>query len=272
MDTEVTVTDEVRQGEAMTTTRSRLLLIASQSALTQTIGNRISAESIYGLQAHNKDVDERLLHRIRSQAAGFVKQQVIDEKIDTQSGRQMLRLRVKAAVCVPRTPLLVKEAVRVTTAVNIKGEEAREFKEALLDVFSGSPNFVISDDPDESVDMEIDGSIDRIEWAGTGKSLSVDFPAKTVPASPTAPTDIQRLSVGITVHARRIDDNTIVTVVLNQSKNFPPAADPARVAPSYVRDMLKQAAVELHDKVTELKAQELSPSTKVPARPKSVEW
>ena len=272
IDTEVTVNDEVRSGEATSAARSRLLLMASQAALTQTIGNQVSAQSSYGLQAHNKDLDERLLGRIRSQAAGFVKQRVIDERVEAQSGREMMRLSTKASVCVPRTPMLVKDTVRVVAALNIRGEEASEFHDALLNVFSGSPNFVITDDPQQAVDVEIDGKIDRIEWAGTGKAPPADFPARLFAAPPDSPSDIQRLSVGITIHAKRTDDNTVVSVVLNRSRNFPPLAKPSQVAPAYVRDMLKEAAVELQDRMTELKTQEFSPGTKLPARSKSVEW
>ncbi len=271
IDTEVTVSDEVRAGEATSTAHARALLMVSQAALTQTIGNRVSAESSYGLQAHNKDIDERLLQRIRSQASGFVKQQVIDERIETQSGREMLFLHAKASVCVPRTPMLVKETARITSARNIKGAEAVEFRDALLDAFSASPSLVVTDDPGNAVDLEIDARIDRIEWTGTGKSFPPDVPAGGLARPPNASTEIQRLTVGVTIHARRTDDNTITTVALDRWKNFPPTADAASVAPAYVRDMLKQAAVELKDKVTALRIQDLSIS-KAPAKPRSEEW
>ena len=87
IDTEVTVNDEVRSGEATSAARSRLLLMASQAALTQTIGNQVSAQSRYGLQAHNKDLDERLLGRIRWRANGFVKQRVIDKSRRNRDAR-----------------------------------------------------------------------------------------------------------------------------------------------------------------------------------------
>jgi hypothetical protein len=271
IDTEVTVSDEVRAGEATSTARARALMMASQAALTQTIGNRVSAESNYGLQAHNKDIDERLLHRIRSQASGFVKQQVTDERVDTQSGREMLFLHAKASVCVPRTPTLVKETARITSARNIKGDETAEFRDALLDAFSASPSLVVTDDPENAVDLEIDARINRIEWAGTGKSFPPDVPAGGLARPPNAPTEVQRLTVGVTIHARRTDDNAIATVALNRWKNFPPTADAASVAPAYVRDMLKQAALELQDKITALRIQDLS-ANKASAKPGSEEW
>jgi hypothetical protein len=271
IDTEVTVSDEVRPGEATSAARARSLMLASQAALTQTIGNRVAAESNYGLQAHNTDIDERLLHRIRSQASGFVKQQVTDERVETQSGREMLYLRVKASVCVPRTPMLVKETARITSARNIKGDEAAEFRDALLDAFSASPSLVVTGDPADAVDVEIDGNIDRVEWTGSGKSFPPDVPIGALAKPANARTEIQRLTVGITVHARRTDDNTIVTVALNRWKNFPPSADATSVAPAYVRDMLKQAALELQDKIMAHRMQDLSLS-KTPVTSKSGEW
>jgi hypothetical protein len=271
IDTEVTVSDEVRSGEASSTARARALIMASQAALTQTIGNRVSAESSYGLQAHNKDIDERLLHRIRSQASGFVKQQITDERIETQSGREMLSLRIKASVCVPRMPMLVKETARITSARNINGDEAAGFREALLDVFSASTSFIITDDPENAVDVEIDGRIDRIEWTGTGKAFPPEAPAGALARPSNGPTEMQRLTVGVTVHATRTDDNTITTVALDRWKNFPPTADAASVAPAFVRDMLKQAALELQDKITALRMQDLG-LNKTPAKLKSEEW
>jgi hypothetical protein len=272
IETEVSASDEMRQGEAMAATRTRVILMASQSAIRQTLGNQVSARSGYELQSHNTDIDEKLFNRIRSQAAGFVKLDITGESTGAESGREMLHLTGRAAVCVPKTPLLVKDVIRVVSAVNIDGHEAAEFREALLDVMSGSPNFLISDIPDDSIDMEISGRINRIEWTGAGKSLPADFPGAAVRATPATTAEFQRLSVGITVDARRVEDGAIITVALDRSKNFPAAADARRVAPGYVRDMLKEAAVELRDKLTELKINEASPGMKPRPKPGSGEW
>jgi hypothetical protein len=161
--------------------------------------------------------------------------------------------------------------LRITSARNIKGDEASEFKDALLDVFSASPSLLVTDDPENAVDVEIDGSIDRIEWTSTGRTFLPNVPAGAFAKPSNAPTEIQRLTVGVTVRARRIDDNTIATVTLDRWKNFPPTADASSVAPAYVHDMLKQAALELQDKITALRIQDLSLS-KTPEKAKSKEW
>jgi hypothetical protein len=80
------------------------------------------------------------------------------------------------------------------------------------------------------------------------------------------------LSVGINIDAKRVEDGAIITVTIDRFKNFPPAADPRHVAAAYVRDVLKQAAVELQDKMTELKLSEANPAIKSRKKPESGEW
>ena len=127
----------------------------------ETLGNQISAQSTYQLHSHNSDVDEKLLNRIRSQVAGFVKLASMDENISTEVGREMLHLRGKATVCAPKTPLLVKDVVRVASAINMKGRRPSSSVSTLLDVFSKSLDFLISGDPNDTVDTEITGRITR---------------------------------------------------------------------------------------------------------------
>ena len=71
------------------------------------------------------------------------------------------------------------------------------------------------------------------------------------------------------IDAKRVEDSAIITVTIDRFKNFPAKADPRHVAPAYVRDVLKQAAVELQDKMTELKLSEGNPAIKSRKKPES---
>jgi len=247
--TEVDVSDELRPGETMATTRARVILMASQSALRQTIGDRISAKSSFELHTHNKDIDERLYNRIRSQSDGFVKQETGNETIVKDSGHDMLQLKTKASVCIPKTPLVVKEVVRIGPTLNAKDQELPEFRSVVMDAFSGSRNYSVSDDRDAEIDLEVNGKITRIEWSDVGRTVPPDFLVGRDGTSSSPPIKFQRLSVGVTVSAKLLEDGTTVTSSLSRVKNFPVSADPALVAPVYVREVLRLAVDELQEKI-----------------------
>ncbi len=247
---DVTVRDELRANEPMAIARGRLQLMASQSALRQTIGEKVSAKTSYELQSQNGKIDERLFNRIRAQAQGFVKQQDATEAVEKEGSREMLVLQSKASVCVPKPSLIIKETVQIVSATNIQGADLPELRNSLGDVFSASPAFAVVETEDDMADVQISAKIERIDWGDMNKIVKPDFLATGKNGASSS--DYQRLSVGISLQARR-DDGSVVTSNVSQFRNFPVSADPEMVAPPYVREVLQLAARELHDKISRLR-------------------
>ena len=267
---DVNVRDELRAGEPVNAVRTRLLLMASQSALRQTIGEKVSARSSFELQSQNEKVDERLYNRIRAQAAGFVKQGDVQEKTETENGRDWLVMTTRASVCVPKPSVVIKETIFIGSTINIQGQNLPEFRLALQDTFSASPMFTVVDTAVEGPDIQISGKVDRIEWGDVAKINPPAFLGEVKNAA--GPSDFQRLSVGVTLQARR-EDGSVVTAVVSQYRNFPPSADPASVAPPYVREVLSQAARQLLEKVAGTRGEAPGAQTRpTAAAPRSKEW
>lgn len=257
---DVTVRDELRPNEPMTVARGRVQLMASQSALRQTIGEKVSANSSYELRAQNTKIDDRLFNRIRAQASGFVKQQDVTEKVDKEGGREMLVMQSKASVCVPKPTVIIKETVQITSTVNVQGVEISELRMSLGDVFSSSQAFAVVENEDDMADYQVSGKIERIEWDDVSKIIKPDFLATGKNAASSS--DYQRLSVGVWLQARR-PDGSVVTSNVSQFRNFPISADPNIVAAPYVREVLQVAARELQDKITRLRPD----GARIPAAP-----
>jgi hypothetical protein len=247
---DVTVRDELRPNEPMNVARGRLQLMASQSALRQTIGEKVSANSSYELRSQNMKIEERLFNRIRAQATGFVKQQDIIEKVEKEGGREILVIQSKASVCLPKPSVIVKETVQITSTVNVQGAELLELRISLGDVFSSSQAFAVVESEDDMPDYQISGKIERIEWDDVSKTVKPDFLAAGKNAASSS--DYQRLSVGIWLQARRAD-GSVVTSNVSQFRNFPISADPNLVSAPYVREVLQLAARDLREKITRLR-------------------
>jgi hypothetical protein len=266
---DINVRDEVRAGEPMNAVRTRVLLMASQSALRQTIGERVSAKSSLEMQSQNSVVDERLYNRIRAQAAGFVKQQDVQEKTEVENGRDWLVMTTTAAVCVPKPSVTIKETLFIGQTTNIQGQNLPEFRLSLQDIFSNSPMFTVVETTEDEPDIQVSGKIDRIQWGDINKSTPPGFlgDAKIT----TAPSDFQRLSVGVTLQARR-EDGSVVTATVSQYRNFPPSADPANVAEPYVREVLRQGGKQLLEKIANTRGEAPGAPTRPVAAPRSKEW
>ena len=121
-----------------------------------------------------------------------------------------------------------------------------------------------------SIQKSLAGSL-GIEWTGAGRSSPQDFRLPALALHKPA-IDFKRLSIGFTVDAKRIEDNVIITVAIDRSKNFLPATDPSQVAPDYLRAVLREAAIDLQDKMTERKMNEAIPGHQLRAQPKTGEW
>jgi hypothetical protein len=266
---DVNVRDDLRAGESLAFARNRLQLLASQSALRQTIGEKVSARAEFKLQSHNSNVDERLYNRIRAQAAGFVKHQDIRDVVEVENGREILVLTTRASVCLPKPSFVVKQTVFISSAVNIQGAELPEFHATLSNVFSASSSFIVVDSDEDMADIRISGKISRIEWGDINKTVPRELLQGGAPLN--GPSDFQRLSVGAVLEARR-EDGSVVTTNVNQHRNFPASSNPGMSAPPYVREVLRQGALELHDVV--LKSNPGAPAPARAATPgqRSKEW
>ena len=267
----VTAKDELRVGESTAAARTRVLLLTDQAALKQTIGASVSAGSSYSLQSNNKKLDERSYHRIKSQAAGFVKQQIENERTESANGREFLVISSKASVCVPKSPLMVRETVMLRSAVNVQKMELPEFRMIFNDVFSNSSAFTIVENSEEDADIDVFAGVDRIEWVDVDKNIPPNFLGDV--KNSYGPSEFQRLNVGVTLTGKR-DDGSVITVAASQYRNFPPNADPTVVAASYVREVLRQASRQLHDKLARSRVEAASPTFHPQSlvSPKSKEW
>jgi hypothetical protein len=242
VDTFVSARDEIRSGEPMASVRERVTQMLNTAAIKSGVGETISARTGYQLQSRTTEagnkIDERLANRMRSQASGFAKQQIVEEKTLRENGREFLVIDSQAQVCVPKSPALVKEVVRIGQTINIQQNNLPEFHDLLVNVFSTSIAFAVSQPDNPFADYEVRGKLDRINL--------VELP---VPDGEVVGAKRTRISVSVTVEAHGIDTEEIISSTVSDFKIFTRAGDPETQASDVARAIMRKAADELHNKL-----------------------
>jgi hypothetical protein len=264
-DVDVTARDEIRPGEPLATVRDRVSHMLDAAAIKQGIGETVSSRTGYQMNSASTEAgsktEERMANRIRSQAAGFARQKIVGEKTVNENGRDYLVLDSKAQVCVPKSPALVKEVVRLGPTVNVQNAPLPEFHDLLASVFSASAAFAVAQPDDPFADHEIRGKIDRIEL--------VELP---VPAGEAPDAKRTRVNVSITVEATSLDSDEIVSATVADFKIFTRAGDPETQASDVARSIMRKAIDELHNKLLKGRSADNPAAVDKAMVNKPVEW
>ena len=248
--TTISVRDDMRPGEAFAIVRDRALERASQQAVADVVGVTLRSQRSMEAKVVNDQVDERFQQRAMSQSKGLVRYKVTSERTEDSGDVRTVVVTVDAKVCLPKSPDLLKEVVFLGPTLSSRGDQLVEFRDALAQVFSKSPSFILAgNDPDGFHDVVITGRINEVEIRALANGPGTNLSGRpSVMGDGQAPTNFQRMRVNVTVEARR-DDGTAVSHTADEFRNVTAERDRLDAINLYVPGILKKVAEDLHSKL-----------------------
>ena len=136
--------------------RDVLIRRLQMEAVRQQRGSLVRGASQMLTASKNGDVRERFMSRVRAQARGLVKYDVVSEGVSSQAGERVLGITVDARVCVPREPL--PRTVAVVATRSTRGARVPELRNILEQALAQSRGLAIVGDGGLS-DVEVSAEI-----------------------------------------------------------------------------------------------------------------
>jgi hypothetical protein len=253
--TSLVVSDLLMGTGARTEVRQRLLDSAGEEAIRQVVGVKVSSRTGSEVSSVNNEVDERFQERMRVQSSGYARYQVVSEQVVEQGAERVLELAIDAEVCIPLRPALVREIVAVGPALNSKGENLAEFRDIIANAFSSSPAFSVSPPEETFADVTITGRINEVRVVELDNTTMVSLSSKgPLLGNSRAPDRINRITVNLTLEARRDEDGSVISHAVQDFTNSPVGRDPNDVLDRFIVRLITKATDELHDKLLSRRA------------------
>ncbi|MBK1698226.1 hypothetical protein [Rhodovibrio salinarum] len=143
-------------GAGRVETRDSLIRRLQMEAVRQQRGSLVRGASQILTASKNGDVRERFMSRMRAQARGLVKYDVVSEEVLAQAGQQVLSITIDARVCVPREPL--PRTVAVVATRSTRGAPVPELRNILEQELAHSSGLVVVSNSGLS-DVEVSAEI-----------------------------------------------------------------------------------------------------------------
>lgn len=271
--TTLVVSDVIVEGGAKIEVRQRLLESVGQEAIRQVIGVRVSSRTRSEVSSVNGEINERFMDRLRVQSSGYARYEVTSEQVVQQGGQKVLEIEVTAEVCIPLKPAVVREIVAVGPALNSRGENLTEFRDIIVNTFSTSPAFSVSPPEEDFADITITGRINEVRVVELDNSAATSLSSSgTILGSSQAPGRINRITVNLTLEARRDEDGSVVSHAVQEYTNSPVGRNTDDVLDRFIVKLIGKATDELHDKLLSRRADAASVPTTAKKSSQTPNW